>query len=136
MKNEIEKIGNEFRNGNVGIETLKQIQAVKAKIIKQAHDTVKSVENKTSGGVAIALSWIDDAFAFGNVLGKHKKIGAEWQDMDIHEAKELQAYFLECLRKEGFAEEDLELLQLVGDINEYIIHSQNFFKKIATFVRK
>lgn len=135
MKNEIEKIGAEMRSETVGIETLKQIQSVKAKIIKQLHETVKAVESKKINGFSIAASWIDDAFALGNVVGKYKKIGAEWEDMDNQEAIELKKYFLECLRKEGFAGDNEQLLQLVSDINEYILNTQTFVKKIALFVK-
>ncbi len=136
MKNEIEKLSAELHGESVGIETLKQVQKVKAKLIKQVVDTVEGAKNKSLGGVvAVAFSWVDDAIALGNVLGKYKKIGAEWEDMDGNEAKELQAHFIVCLKEQGFDGNDLDLLDLSASINKYIFDSKEFFEHLASFIK-
>jgi hypothetical protein len=136
MKNEIEKLGAEMRGEKVGIETLKQIQVVKAKIIKQAHDTFQAAQTKTVGGIGIAFSWIDEAIALGNVLGKHKKIALEFEDLDSAETAELKAYFVECLRKEGFSGVDVDLLALAARINDHVTDTVLLFKDLAAFAKK
>ena len=136
MKSEIEKLSAEMRGEKVGIETLKQIQVVKAKIIKQAHETYQAATNKTVGGLGIAFSWIDEAIALGNVLGKHKKIALEFEDLDGNEATELKAYFVECLKKEGFGGADADLLGLASAINVHVTDTVLLFKKIAEFAKK
>lgn len=136
MKNEIEKLGEELRKENVGIETLKHLQKVKSKIIRQAVDTIEGAKNKTLGGfLPAALSWVDEALALGGVLGKYKKIGSEWEDLDNVEAKELQDHFILCLKNEGF-DENLDLLGLAGSINKYIFDSKEFFEHLAAFIKK
>ena len=136
MKNEIESLGKELRGEKVGIETLKQIQKVKAKIIKQVVDTIEDAKNKTLGGVvSVAASWIDDAIALGTVLGKYKKIGAEWEDMDGNEAKELQEHFIFCLKEQGF-DDAMDLMGLATSINKYIFDSKEFFEHFASFIKK
>lgn len=137
MKNEIESLGKELRGEKVGIDTLKQIQKVKAKIIKQVVDTIEDAKNKTLGGVvSVAASWIDDAIALGTVLGKYKKIGAEWQDLDGNEAKELQEHFIVCLKEQGFDGSDGALLDLAASINKYIFDSKEFFEHLSSFIKK
>ena len=136
MKNEIESLGKELRGEKVGIETLKQIQKVKAKIIQQVVDTIEDAKNKTLGGVvSVAASWIDDAIALGTVLGKYKKIGAEWEDMDGNEAKELQEHFIFCLKEQGF-DGAMDLMGLATSINKYIFDSKEFFDHLASFIKK
>lgn len=136
MKNEIESLGKELRGEKVGIDTLKQIQKVKAKIIKQVVDTIEDAKNKTLGGVvSVAASWIDDAIALGTVLGKYKKIGAEWEDMDGNEAKELQEHFIFCLKEQGF-DDTMDLMGLATSINNYIFYSKEFFEHLAGFIKK
>jgi hypothetical protein len=136
MKSEIEKLGLEMRGEKVGIETLKQIQVVKAKIIKQAHDTYQDATSKSVSGLGIAFSWVNEAVALGNVLGKHKKIALEFEDMDGNEAIELKAYFVECLKKEGFNDTtDAVLLALVDSINKHVTDTVLLFKQIALFAK-
>lgn len=137
MKSEIEKIGAQMRGEKVGIETLKQIQKVKAKIIKQAVETYTNAINHTLGGfVNTAFSWVDEAIALGNVLGKYKKIGAEWQDLDGEEAKELQAHFIVCLKEQGFNSSDEDMLEMAIKINDYVMLTTNFFKEMAEHFKK
>lgn len=135
MKSEIEKLSAALHGEKLGIETLEKLQAFKAKVIAQAHKTVADVKEHKKRG-AIALSWADEVWAFFVLLGQSKKIAKEWEDLDVQEKQRLQDYFLECLRKEGFAAEEPELLKLVAKTNEYIHQTQEYFKLVAEFVKK
>lgn len=135
MKSEIEKLGIEFRGENVGIETLKRVQEVKAKLIKQLHETIEAAQSRKVNAFGIAAAWLDDAWALGEVLGRYKKIALEFEDMDGIEATELKLYFIECLKKQGFDGEDAELLDLAGYINSHVTDTVLLFKKIAIFAK-
>lgn len=135
MKSEIEKLSAELHGEKLGIETLKKIQAVKAKIIKQAYTTHEAIKQGKKG-LAVALGWVDEAVAFFALIGQHKKIAAEWQDLDVQEKEQLQSYFIECLKKEGFAGEQPELIQLVAASNLFAHQTQEYFKLVAEFVKK
>lgn len=137
MKSEIEKIGAEFRgeNTNFGIETLKKVQFVKAKLIKQLHDTIQAAKNKNLGGAGV-FAWLDDVVAFLDALGRYKKIALEFEDLDESETAELKAYFVECLRKEGLNGADAELFNLAAKINNHVTDTVLLFKEISEFVEK
>lgn len=136
MKNEIEKLSAEMRGEKVGIDTLKQIQALKSGIIKQAYETYQQATNKTAGGLAIAFSWLNEAIELGRIIGKHKKIALEFEDLDGNEATELKNYFVECLKKEGFEGADADILGLAADINTHVTDTVLLLKKIAVFAKK
>jgi len=79
---------------------------------------------------------VDEAIALGNVLGKYKKIGAEWQDLDGEEAKELQAHFIVCLKEQGFERSDEDMLKMAVKINDYVMVTTAFFKEMAECLKK
>ena len=134
MKHEIELLSAALHGEKLGIETLKKIQEVKAKIIKQAYTTHEAIKQGKKG-LGVALGWVDEAVAFFALIGQHKKIAAEWQDLDALEKQELQSYFVECLKKQGFEGGEPELIQLVTASNLFAQQTQDYFKLVAEFVK-
>ena len=136
VKNEIELLGQEFRGEatKFGIETLKRVQFVKAKLIKQLHDTIQAAKEKNLGGAGV-FAWLDDVVAFLDALGRYKKIALEFEDLDEAEAAELKSYFVECLKNEGLQGEDAELFNLAAKINNHVTDTVLLFKEIGEFVK-
>jgi len=137
MKDEISKLGAEFRGETTkfGIETLKKVQFVKAKLIKQLHDTIQAAKDKNLSGAGV-FAWLDDVVAFLDALGRYKKIALEFEDLDETEIVELSEYFVECLRKEGLDGTDAGLFNLAAKINSHVTDTVLLFKDIAVFAQK
>jgi hypothetical protein len=137
MKDEISKLGAEMRGENTkfGIETLKKVQFVKAKLIKQLHDTIQAAKDKNLSGAGV-FAWIDDVVAFLDALGRYKKIALEFEDLEEDEKKELFDYFVKCLVEQGLEYEDGALFSLAAKINEHVTDTALLLKEIAEFVKK
>jgi len=137
MKDEISKLGAEFsgESAKFGIETLKKVQFVKAKLIKQLHDTIQAAKDKNLSGAGV-FAWLDDVVAFLDALGRYKKIALEFEDLDEAETSELKMYFVECLRNEGLEGRDAELFVLANKINAHVTDTVLLFKEIAVFAQK
>jgi hypothetical protein len=122
----------EAKSGKVGIETLKLIQKFKAGLISEIHKTNKNLKEGKSNALGTVLNFMDDACFLARLIRKYKDVFAEAQDLDTTEEKELQDYFIECLKSEGFDMQD-SFTYLIEAINEYEFQTKRFIDVLAKF---
>lgn len=129
---EKQQIRDEAKSGKVGIETLKLIKKFKSALIAEIHKAQKNIKEGKGNALGTIFNFMDDACFLARLIRKYKDAFAEIQDLDKQEADELHAYFIECLKADGFNIQD-NIFELVEAIDKYEADTYKFLEVLTKF---
>jgi len=111
-----------------GIENLKKVIIWHTDLIDEIFRLVDKKKGKKVTGW-VALKFIDNLFQLFPIIGNYKEIGAEWQDLDEGEKREIQALVkTELDIDDAFTEELAERLFYIiieiGDFIQFVVEAK------------
>ena len=118
----------EIEKGQIGIENLIQVQKLKASVIKEIWKILDKKALGKNPTFMVAFNFIDEAIWLGKIIGKHKEIAKEWEDLSAEELAKLDAIF-----KTELGIPDDKIVEFATKINEFSHHLANFIEFLAKF---
>jgi hypothetical protein len=118
----------EIEKGQIGIDNLIQVQKLKASIIKEIWKILDKKALGKNPTFMVAFNFIDEAIWLGKIIGKHKEIAKEWEDLGVSELAQLDEVF-----KAELGIPDDKIVEFAAKINEFSHHLATFIEFLAKF---
>lgn len=118
----------EIEKGQIGITNLIEVQKLKASLIKEIWKILDKKAQGKNPTFMVAFNFIDEAIWLGKIIGKHKEIAKEWEDLSAPELKQLEEVF-----KSELGIPDDKIAEFATAVNEFSHQLAKFIEMVAKF---